>query len=168
MVINIEGFIKYSAIHEGNYGDTADIKTLIEKLSSNTSTAAKPIVVMDAGIATEKNLATLTGQGYKYVVVSRTKIKDYQPVQQGKETYLLTKSKKVIRLSLVQSEKYTDSFLKVESPAKAMKEQGIKNRLEQGYEEQLNLIKQSLSKPRGIKKVDKVQQRIARAKVPFT
>lgn len=167
MVINIEGFIKYSAIHEGNYADTADIKTLIEKLSSNTSIAAKPIVVMDAGIATEKNLATLTGQGYKYVVVSRAKIKDYQPVQQGKETYLLTKSKKILRLSMVQSEKYTDSFLKVESPAKAMKEQGIKNRLEQGYEEQLNLIKQSLSKPRGIKKAGKVQQRIGRAKQKY-
>ncbi len=167
MVINIEGFIKYSAIHEGNYADTADIKTLIEKLSSNTSTAARPTVVMDAGIATEKNLATLTGQGYKYVVVSRAKIKDYQPVQQGKETYLLTKSKKIIRLSLVQSEKYTDSFLKVESPAKGIKEQGIKNRLEQGYEEQLNLIKQSLSKPRGIKKADKVQQRIGRAKQKY-
>lgn len=167
MVINIEGFIKYSAIHEGNYADTTDIKTLIEKLSSNTSAAAKPIVVMDAGIATEKNLATLTEQGYKYVVVSRAKIKDYQPVKQGKETCLLTKSKKIIRLSIVQSEKYTDSFLKVESPAKAMKEQGIKNRLEQGYEEQLNLIKQSLSKPRGIKKADKVQQRIGRAKQKY-
>ncbi len=67
----------------------------------------------------------------------------------------------------MQSEKYTDSFLKVESPAKAMKEQGIKSRLEQGYEEQLNLIKQSLSKPRGIKKVDKVQQRIGRAKQKY-
>ncbi len=122
---------------------------------------------MDAGIATEKNLATLTQQGYKYVVVSRSKIKDYQPVQNGKETYLLTKSKKIIRLSLVQSEKYTDSFLKVESPAKGMKEQGIKNRLEQGYEEQLNLIKQSLSKPRGVKKADKVQQRIGRAKQKY-
>ena len=167
MVINIEGFIKYSAIHEGNYADTSDIKALIEKISSNTSTSAKPIVVMDAGIATEKNLATLTMQGYKYVVVSRAKIKDYQPVQQGKKTYLLTKSKKIIRLSMVQSEKYTDSFLKVESPAKTMKEQGIKNRLEQGYEEQLHLIKQSLSKPRGVKKVDKVQQRIGRAKQKY-
>ena len=167
MVINIEGFIKYSAIHEGNYVDTSDIKPLIEKLSSTTSAAAKPIVVMDAGIATEKNLATLTQEGYKYVVVSRTKLKDYQPVQQGKETYLLTKSKKIIRLSAVQSEKYTDSFLKVESPAKGMKEQGIKNRLEQGYEDQLNLIKQSLSKPRGIKKVGKVYQRIGRAKQKY-
>lgn len=166
MVINIEGFIKYSAIHEGNYSDTSDINTLLEKLSGNTS-AAKPIVVMDAGIATEKNLDTLTGKGYKYVVVSRKKIKDYQPVQKGKETYLLTKSKKVIRLTLIKSEKYTDSFLKVESPAKGIKEQGIKNRLEQGFEEKLHLIKQSLSKPRGIKKVTKVQQRIGRAKQKY-
>ncbi|HEY5462724.1 MAG TPA: IS1634 family transposase [Hanamia sp.] len=166
MVINIEGFIKYSAIHEGNYSDTSDINTLLEKLSGNTSTV-KPIVVMDAGIATEKNLDTLTRKGYKYVVVSRKKIKDYQPVKQGKETYLLTKSKKVIRLTVIQSEKYTDSFLKVESPAKGMKEQGIKNRLEQGFEEKLHLIKQSLAKPRGVKKVAKVQQRIGRAKQKY-
>lgn len=60
MVINIEGVIKYRAIYEGNYADISDIKTLIEKLSCITSKAAKPIVVMDAGIATEKNLDTLT------------------------------------------------------------------------------------------------------------
>ena len=101
------------------------------------------------------------------MVVSRTKIKDYQPVQEGKETYLVTKSKKIIRLSLVQHEKYRDSFLKVGSPAKAMKEQGIKNRLGQGYEQQLELIKKSLTKPRGIKRVDKVQQRTGRAKEKY-
>lgn len=166
MVINIEGFIKYSAIHQGNYSDTSDIHTLLEKLSTGTG-ARKPIVVMDAGIATEKNLATLTARGYKYVVVSRKKIKDYQAVNPGKETYLVTKSKKIIRLTVVQGEKYTDSFLMVESPAKSIKEQGIKNRLEQGFEEKLHLIKQSLAKPRGVKKVAKVQQRIGRAKQKY-
>lgn len=165
-IINIEGFIKYSAIHEGNFADTSDINPLLEKLPSTTS-AAKPIVVMDAGIATEKNLKTLTLHGYKYLVVSRTKIKDYQVLQRGKKTYLLTKSKKAIRLTQVQSEKHTDRFFKVESQAKGLKEQGIKNRLEQGYEQQLHLIKQSLSKPRGIKKIDKVQQRIGRAKQKY-
>ena len=166
MVINIEGFIKYSAIHEGNYSDTSDITTLLNRLSTSTS-AAKPIVVMDAGIATTKNLETLTQKGYKYVVVSRVKIKDYKPVKQGKETYLLTKSKKIIRLQAVKTEKYTDTFLKVESEAKGLKEQGINNRLEQGYENQLNLIKQSLAKPRGVKKLDKVQQRLGRAKQKY-
>jgi Transposase DDE domain len=167
MVINIEGFIKYSAIHEGNYADTSDIKTLIEQLGKTGNTATRPIVVMDAGIATESNLTTLSQKGYKYVVVSRRKIKDYQPVIAGKETYLVTKSKKIIRLSLVANEKYKDIFLKVESPAKAAKEQGIKNRHEQGYEQQLERIKQGLDKPGGIKKADKVQQRIGRAKQKY-
>lgn len=167
MVINIEGFIKYSSIHEGNYADTSDISTLIEKLSHTSLTAAKPIVVMDAGIATEANLNILSQKGYKYVVVSRKKIKDYKPAVAGKETYLVTKTKKTIRLSLVTHEKYTDIFLKVESPAKAMKEQGINGRFEQGYEQQLTLIKQGLSKPRGTKKLDKVHQRIGRAKQKY-
>ena len=48
-----------------------------------------------------------------------------------------------------------------------MKEQGIKNRLGQGYEQQLEFIKKSLTKPRGIKRVDKVQQRIGRAKEKY-
>jgi len=167
MVINIEGFIKYSAIHEGNYADTSDISTLVEQLGKTMGSSTKPIVVMDAGIATEDNLAILTQKGYKYVVVSRKKIKDYEPVIAGKETYLVTKSKKIIRLTAVESEKYTDTFLKVESPSKAMKEQGINNRHEQGYEQQLELIKQGLAKPRGVKKVDKVHQRIGRAKQKY-
>ena len=167
MVINIEGFIKYSSIEAGNYSDTSDMNTLLDKLAKNISSSYNPIVVMDAGIATEKNLAILNDKGYKYVVVSRSKIKDYEPVEKGKEIYLLTKSKKIIRLSLVKTNQYTDHFLKVESPAKGMKEQGIKNRLEQGYEQQLHLIKQSLSKPRGIKQVAKVNQRISRAKQKY-
>lgn len=166
MVVNIEGFIKYSAIHEGNFSDTSDITSLLEKLSITTS-GAKPIVVMDAGIATEANLKILNQQKYQYLVVSRTKLKDYQILQQGKATCLLTKSKKLIRLTEVQSEKHTDRFFKVESLDKGLKEQGIKNRLEQGYEQQLQLIQKSLTKPRGIKKPDKVQQRIGRAKQKY-
>ena len=42
---------------------------------------------------------------------------------------------------MVQSEKNTDNILKEESPDKWAKEEGNKNRLEQGYEEQLNLKK---------------------------
>jgi transposase len=84
MVINIEGFIKYSAIHEGSFADTSDITPLLEKLSVTTN-GAKPIVVMDAGIATEKNLKILRQQEYKYLVVSRPKIKGYQILQEGKE-----------------------------------------------------------------------------------
>jgi hypothetical protein len=102
------------------------------------------------------------------VVVSRSKIKDYQPVEQRKETYLLTKSKKIIRLSLVQNEKCRDSFLRYKAPAKWAKEQGIKNKLDQRYMAKLEFIKKGLFKPRGIKKADKVQQRIDRVKQKYS
>ncbi len=36
-----------------------------------------------------------------------------------------------------------------------------------GYETELNLVKQSLAKPRGIKKPNKVNQRIGRAKQKY-
>jgi transposase len=166
MVVNTEGFIKYSSIHEGNYSDSADISTLIDKLSLATGTT-KPIVVMDSGIATENNLALLDKAGHQYMVVSRKKLKDYETVTKGKEVYLSTKTKKIIRLTAVTHSDYTDHFLKVESPDKARKEQGMSNRFTQGYEKQLSTIKASLTKPSGIKKAKKVYQRIGRAKEKY-
>jgi transposase/predicted Fe-S protein YdhL (DUF1289 family) len=166
MVVNTEGFIKYSSIHEGNYSDTSDMSTLIKKLSIATGTS-KPIVVMDAGIATEDNLALLHKAGHHYMVVSRKKLKDYEPVTKGKEVYLSTKTKKIIRLTTVTHPQYTDHFLKVESPDKARKEQSMNSRFTQGYEQALSSIKASLAKPSGIKKVQKVYQRLGRAKEKY-
>lgn len=52
LVVNIYGFIKYSAIHEGNMADSKNLSLMIDKLSCSTNTQ-NPVVVMDAGIATE-------------------------------------------------------------------------------------------------------------------
>ena len=55
MVVNVEGFIKYTAIHEGNIADCNTLSAMIDKLSTHTC-SHKAVVVMDAGIATEENL----------------------------------------------------------------------------------------------------------------
>ena len=165
MVVNIEGFIKYSSIHEGNYSDTSDISTLLEKLSGNTS-AAKPIVVMDAGIATEKNL-NLNREGVQVCSSEQKKNKRLPTCTERKRNLFTYQIKKIITAKAIKVKNIPIVILKVESPAKGIKEQGIKNRLEQGFEKNLHLIKQSLYKPRGIKKVTKVQQRIGRAKQKY-
>jgi transposase len=166
MVVNQEGFIKYSCVHEGNYADTNDITKVIENLAINTS-YEKPVVVMDAGIATKDNLKRLETKGYKYVVVSRVKIKDYKMATDGMVTYHQTKSMKHIRLTKVKSEKYNDYFLKVESLDKHKKEAGIKDQFEKRFEEMLEKIKVSLTKPRGIKTIDKVNENIGKAKAKY-
>lgn len=166
LVVNMEGFIKYSCLHEGNYHDTSDMSSLLEKLNART-TGYNPIIVMDAGIATESNLEILNQQGKKYMVVSRTKLSTYEPKHYNNETYLATKSKKIIRLQTVTNSNHTDTFIKVQSPDKYKKEKSMYNQFEKRFEDELEKIKIGLSKPRGIKTVDKVNQRIGRAKQKY-
>jgi len=53
IVINREGFLKYSNIFRGNMADSKTLKALVETIGKATSLSQrKPVVVMDAGIAT--------------------------------------------------------------------------------------------------------------------
>lgn len=58
LVVNIYGFIKYSCIHQGNMADCKNLSLMIDKLTHRTN-AQHPVVVMDAGIATDENLAMI-------------------------------------------------------------------------------------------------------------
>ena len=79
LVVNTEGFIKYSSVLEGNITDCQTLSAMIEKLAAHTC-GHKAVIVLDAGIATDENLELITQKGYKYLCVSRTKLKDYQVI----------------------------------------------------------------------------------------
>ncbi|MFH1298041.1 MAG: transposase, partial [Bacteroidota bacterium] len=67
VVINREGFLKYSNIFEGNTSDCKTLETMVDTLSAQTSCVLrKPIVVMDAGIASDDNIEMLRNKGYDY------------------------------------------------------------------------------------------------------
>jgi hypothetical protein len=125
------------------------------------------VVVLDAGIATEENLALIQKKGYNYLCVSRTRLKNYTAVQDRLTVLMETKSKQQVRLKAVQTDSNTDYYLEVKSDAKAAKEAGMKNQFEKGFEEQLQKIQKSISSKGGIKKIDKVYERIGRAKEKY-
>lgn len=166
MVVNIEGFIKYTAIHEGNIADCNTLSAMIDKLSTHTC-SHKAVVVLDAGIATEENLTLIQNKGYNYLCVSRTKLKDYSTVQDRLTVLLETKSKQEVRLKAIQTDSNTDYYLEVKSDAKAAKETGMKNQFEKRFEEQLQKIHKAIHGKGGIKKADKVYERIGRAKQKY-
>ncbi len=166
LVVNIYGFIKYSSIHEGNFSDTAEIETVIDSLDYARGNS-KPIVVIDAGIATNGNLELIRKKGYHYLCVSRTKLKDYC-IDPDRLTVLLeTKSKYAVMLNKVKQEQGTDYYLEVRSGKKALKEQGMKSQFEKRFEEELQKIKNALLKKGGTKSVEKVNQRIGRARQKY-
>ena len=166
LVVNTEGFIKYSSILEGNIADCNTLSAMIEKLASHTC-VGPAVVVLDAGIATEENLKLIEAKGYKYLCVSRSKFKDYTPVPDRLTVLLDTKSNKTIRIRSVSSPKNTDYYLEVKSPSKEKKEEGMKLQFEKRFEEGLQKISTALHRKGGIKQLDKVHQRIGRAKEKY-
>jgi transposase len=166
LVVNIYGFIKHSSVHEGNFSDCKDLEKVIKSLDYSTG-VNKPIIVIDAGIATKKNLELIREKGYHYLCVSRTKLKNYKFDTNRLVVHLETKSKKKVVLKKVVSPEHTDYWLEITSEMKAKKEQGMKTQFETRYEEALTIIKAAVEKKGGIKRADKVNQRIGRAKEQY-
>lgn len=163
LVVNVEGFLKYSNIFEGNTSDSASLGQIIDQIRVKTSDEKRAVVVLDAGIATEENLALIQAKGYDYVCVSRAKIKEYTIDNQGKTIRKTTQSNDVITLEKVTSKSTTDYLLKVKSTGKALKERSMKNQFQERFLLEIDKIRASIAKKNGVKQSDKVNQRIGRA-----
>jgi hypothetical protein len=74
----------------------------------------------------------------------------------------MTKDNQFISLQKVEKEGDTDYILKVKSTGKQAKERSMKSKFEGRFIEELNKIQTSLEKKHGVKKLDKVHQRIGR------
>lgn len=164
LVINTEGFIKYSNVFEGNTSDNTTLPRIIEKLRIKTSTSAqRALIVLDAGIATDENLELIQANGYDYVCVSRSQLKDYKVAENTQNQFVLTKNKQKLTLQQVSSDKATDYYLMVKSPGKQLKENSMKTQFESRFELELEKIAIRLNKKNAIKKADKIHQSIGRA-----
>lgn len=165
LVINQAGFTKFSKIYQGNIAENKTLIATIEQLSQHTSQSnRKPLIILDAGIATEGNLAMLRKQGYPYIAVSRRKLKEYQAI--GDPIKLYDKRNNPIEIKWVSSDN-PDSFLYVKSFMKQQKEQSMDNQFTRRYVEILENIAGSIHKKGGVKKIEKVWERIGRLKQKY-
>lgn len=162
LVINMEGFIKFSSVFEGKKSDSSSLGDIVEKIRINTTTDKRAIVVLDAGIATEDNLALLQNKGYDYVCVSRSKISQYTLDKDFTPQYISTNNKHKVTLEKVISKHTTDYLLKVHSQGKQYKEQSMKSLFQDRFKQEIDKARVALDKKGGIKTEDKVQRRIGR------
>lgn len=170
LVVNVEGFIKYSSIYEGNRADSTTLGDMIEKLRLATSkNTGKAIVVIDAGIATEENLSLIKSKGYDYVCVSRSNLKKYVAVPNKSSVSVMDNKNRLIELLEVQTQDHdeTEYYLKVESPGKKLKEASMHTKFTGRFEESLQAIATSITRKHGTKRYDKVNQRIGRLKEKY-
>ncbi len=168
VVVNRDGFLKHSAIFRGNMADSKTLESVLEALSGKTSfSGRKPIVVMDAGIATDGNVDMLRDKGYDYLCVARSNLKGYHVDIDSKPVTILDKKEQPIELLKVRSSKNNDHYLWIKSHAKALKENSMNGLLSQRFEEGIQTIDEGTSKKGGTKKLEKVHERIGRLKQKY-
>jgi transposase len=163
-VINEAGFIRHSKIYQGNEVDAQTLEDMIDRLERSSLDKKDKTIVIDAGIATEENLEFINSKGYKYVCVSRKRLKDYTIASTNKQVIKLThRDKNEVKLSIFHPEGYDDTWMYVQSDAKRKKETSMDEKLCTRYEDDLQAIKDGISKKYGTKSINKVWKRIGRA-----
>jgi hypothetical protein len=168
VVINREGFLKYSNIFAGNMADCKTLGELVDALSKQTSfSGRKPIVIIDAGIATDGNIAMLKEKGYDFMCVTRSNLKEYHADVESKPVIVRDKKDQPIELLKVKVSGDNDHYLWVKSEAKKLKEDSMNGLFSQRFEEGIKNIHEGVSKKGGTKKLNKVHERIGRLKQKY-
>jgi transposase len=155
LVLDGSGFPRRSEIFEGN---ASEAKTL-ERMLTDLQPSAQATVVMDAGIATQANIDWLSERGYRYLVVSRERRRQFDPEQAESIT---TRSGQSVQLQRCVDDDTGEVRLYCQSPAREEKERAMQRQASERFEQGLTQLAEGLSKKTGVKRHEKVLERLGR------
>lgn len=164
------GFVRYSKIYEGNVSEPETFKLMLSDVASQLTTEGeKPLIVMDAGIATEGNLTLIKSAefNYDYVCVSRTIPASYSKLTDN-ATKLSDNRGNTIEVTKIDVEDKDDMFLHIKSHQKQLKEQSMEDSIKARFIESIDSLIDGLSKPRRMKKATQVHEKVGRIKKQFS
>jgi len=177
LVIDESGFPKQSRLLQGNVSEPATLLDMIGQLQGvsvirvgdRKGTEPHPkkgiTVVIDAGIATEANLAMLKFEGYDYMCVARNRPAQWAEVDSVQMVTVKEKADNQVEVHLFKG---TDEHvLHCHSQRREQKEQAMKTLFQERFEHDLEQARASLAKKGGVKKYDKVWQRIGRLREKY-
>ena len=184
LVLDGSGFSRRSRIFPGNVSEPATLQQMIEQLRKPEQPAPEateqdhagaraqqalelrpvPTIVMDAGIATEENVAWLQEQGYPYIVVSRKRHLEFDDSQA-----VLIKEDEEGAVRAMRIERDDGEIeLYCHSKGKEAKEQAIAQRFSTRLEQELQHLADGLNKPRRLKSAAKVCEKIGRLRQKYS
>jgi transposase len=157
LVLDGSGFVRRSQTFEGNVSEAGTLAGMLTGLDA----PAGALVIMDAGIATEANVAWLVEHGYRYLVVRRGGARQFDETQ---AVTIETADEQPLRLQKVLSDDGHELQLYCHSPSRQLKEEAMLESFSQRFEAGLQQILDGLAKPRAEKRPDKLRERIGRLK----
>ncbi|MFC1816277.1 transposase [Thermodesulfobacteriota bacterium] len=128
LIIDEQGFAKYSRLYPGNQSECKTLKEMIESLISIRPKLAKDrTVIVDAGIATAENIDYLKQNRFHYIVVNRGK-SDFTAAD-TKQMQIIRHTEKYT-IEVKRHERENEVFLLCRSTARQGKDHGIRSRQE--------------------------------------
>lgn len=161
LVLDASGFPKSSEIFPGNAKEPQTLEKMLGALQHDTSC---PTVVLDAGIATEENVAWLSEHGYRYVVVSRKRQRRFDPEQ---ATLIKEADGVCIQAQRIVNADTGEVELYCHSSQRQKKEEGIHRLVGERLEAALQKLAEGLHKKGTTKRFDKVLERIGRLRQKY-
>lgn len=162
LVLDGDGFPLNSQVFAGNASEPSTLKQMVDGLcGKNPLTLSKPLVIMDAGIATAENITWLVEQDYHYLVVSRER-NALNPRTQESPVLVRDTEKSNVAVYRVIDPETKETRLYCHSEQKAKKEQAIRELFHGRLEEALKKLNAGLSKKGTTKKYAKVIESVGR------
>jgi transposase len=157
LVLDGSGFIRRSQTFAGNVSEGATLAGMLSGLGAPPGA----LVIMDAGIASEANVTWLREHGYRYLVVRRGGVRQFDSAH---AVIIETAGGEALRLQKVTREDGKEVELYCHSAGREAKETAMVARFGSAFEAGLQKIADGLSKPRAEKGYDKLLERIGRLK----
>ena len=157
LMLDASGFVRRSQLFAGNVREHRTLAGMLEALRA----PAGALVVMDRGVATDDCVTWLREHGYRYLVVSRERHRQFDAEA---AVSVRTQSKQTVHLHKVVSTDPDEVRLYCYSEERAEKERGIVERFATRFEAALTQLHDGLARPRAHKRLDQVWQRIGRLK----
>jgi transposase len=157
LVLDGSGFVRRSRMFEGSVAESTTLESMLERLGAPKDA----MVIMDRGIATQANIDWLVEHHYRYLVVSRKRVRHFDDDQ---AVTVSSASDQTIRIQRVVNEDDGEVRRYCYSEQRQEKETAMTARFTKRFEDGLRKIADGLTKPRGEKRRDKVLERIGRLK----
>ena len=160
-MLDASGFVRRSQLFAGNVREHRTLAGMLEALRAPTGA----LVVMDRGVATDACITWLREHGYRYLVVSRERHRQFDAEA---AVSVRTRSNQTVQLHKVVSTDPDEVRLYCYSEERAQKERAIVERVATRFEAALTKLHDGLARPRAHKRLGQVWQRIGRLKARHT
>lgn len=157
LILDGSGFVRRSETFEGSVAEGSTLENMLGTLDAPIGA----LVVMDAGIATEANLTWLRTEGYRYLVVSRERGRQFVPDDM---ISIETAGGAKVSIQRVDDTEGNEVRLYCHSEGRQQKEEGIIEGFCQRFEAGLQKIADGIAKTKQGKRLDKVHEQIGRLK----